>query len=237
MENQSQQNIPPVQTSTQPPISTPTNWSKTSLLIIFGLIIVAGLVFVGIKIGKNKTVTQQATIPPTITLTPSERPTLIQTVVPTNGNATPLKSCSFSEIHFEVDCPPDVTASIGTVAYETTAMIQYYGKDQVKNNPGWVDGFTINVTYSLLGQPSLHDTADQIRKSFYGGNSFILKTVNIGKTSGYLVANQGEGTAPTYIVVNGNNAYNRIDVMVLDPNNLGYKKVVDQILSTFDIIP
>lgn len=55
MDNESQQNIPPVQPITQTPITPPpTNWLRIIIFIIFGLIIVAGAVFIGINIGKKQ---------------------------------------------------------------------------------------------------------------------------------------------------------------------------------------
>jgi hypothetical protein len=74
MENQIQQDVPPVQQLTQTPtsISTPpsTKRSKILLFIVFGLFVVMGLVFAVIQIGKNQIsnrhpVVVQPTIAPT----------------------------------------------------------------------------------------------------------------------------------------------------------------------------
>lgn len=61
MENEVQPSIPPVQPIPQTPPIVPssTNWSKTLLFTVLGLIIVVGSIFIGIQIGKNQTPSQQ----------------------------------------------------------------------------------------------------------------------------------------------------------------------------------
>ena len=91
MENDTQQNIPPVQPLPQtPPVIPPsTNWSKILLFTILGLIIVAGSVFVGIQIGKNQTsnqqpiVTQPTANPTQTAVNPTAQPTANPTTDPT----------------------------------------------------------------------------------------------------------------------------------------------------------
>ena len=79
MENKIQQNIPPIQSQPLTPITSSSNLIKIILLTIFGLIILFGLVFVGIQIGKDQTTNQQ----PTIQLT-TVFPTTTESLVPTN---------------------------------------------------------------------------------------------------------------------------------------------------------
>lgn len=63
MENEIQQNIPPVQplpqTSNPIPTQPSTNWSKILLFTVLGLVVVAGSVFASIQIGKTQTSNQQ----------------------------------------------------------------------------------------------------------------------------------------------------------------------------------
>jgi hypothetical protein len=99
MENEIQQNNPPIQplpqTPTPIPTQLPTNWSKILLFTVLGLIIVAGSVFTGIQIGKNQIPSQQPIVTqPIITSTqgvtnPTTSPTIINpTINPTSDLKT-----------------------------------------------------------------------------------------------------------------------------------------------------
>lgn len=81
MENQARQNTPQVQLSAQTPIASSKNRIKILLLIISGLIVLVGSIFVGIQIGKNQItnrqpIIEQSTIPPTQTII---NPTVLST--------------------------------------------------------------------------------------------------------------------------------------------------------------
>ena len=88
MENETQQNIPLVQTTpeipTPDPTPPPTNWSKVILFTTLGLFIIVGLIFAGIQIGKSQVLIQEAiVITPTAMLTqttanPATSPTQIK---------------------------------------------------------------------------------------------------------------------------------------------------------------
>jgi hypothetical protein len=57
MENEVQQNVPPVQPLPQNPApvpTPPTKWSKVLIFTVLGLIVIAGSVFIGIQIGKSQ---------------------------------------------------------------------------------------------------------------------------------------------------------------------------------------
>jgi hypothetical protein len=69
MKNEIQSNIPPVQPlSLSPiPVSPSNNWSKILLFIILGLMTVAGLVFIGIEVGRGQALNQRlVAIQPTV---------------------------------------------------------------------------------------------------------------------------------------------------------------------------
>ena len=100
MENEIQPNVPPVQPSPQTPILIPTqpstNWSKILLFVVLGLVTVAGLVFIGIQIGKNQTFNQQPITvqPTTIPTQASVNPTNQTTIEPTTDPTTDWKTYS-----------------------------------------------------------------------------------------------------------------------------------------------
>lgn len=94
MDNETQQNIPPIQPLPQTPITPSINFSKILFSIILGLIVIAGSViagsvFAGIQIGKNQItkqqlITEQPIISPTQVIV---NPTIIPTTtLPTEPN-------------------------------------------------------------------------------------------------------------------------------------------------------
>jgi len=87
MENEIQPNILPVQPlpQTPTPVTTPatTNWSKILLFMILGLVIIAGLIFIGKNITSNhQPIIVQPTVLPTQTAIPASTtsPTIDTTV-------------------------------------------------------------------------------------------------------------------------------------------------------------
>lgn len=83
MENEIQPNI----TQTQPlaqvptPVSPPANWIKIILFILLGIVIIAGSVFAGIRIGKKQIASPQKT---------TEQPAVFPTQVVVNPTAGPI---------------------------------------------------------------------------------------------------------------------------------------------------
>src|SRR3989344_7491442 len=91
MENETPPKMPPVQPLSQAPAPFPPtfNWSKILLIILFGLVIVAGSVFAGIQIGKNQTPNQQPiTGQPTNTPTQTAVTVTAFPTVPSSANTT-----------------------------------------------------------------------------------------------------------------------------------------------------
>ncbi len=90
MDNQTQTNIPSVQPPTQAPISPPTNGLRIFTFIIFGLVVVVGVIIIGIQIGKNQIPNQKP-----ITVRPTNSSTQIvvnPTVFSTTTNITTTPS-------------------------------------------------------------------------------------------------------------------------------------------------
>ena len=91
MDNQTQPNFPPIQPIPQIQIMPSTNLFKILLFIVSGLVVVAGSIFIGIQIGKNRItnqqpITEQPTIFPTkVVVSPTAIPT---TTLPTEPNPT-----------------------------------------------------------------------------------------------------------------------------------------------------
>lgn len=112
MENETQPNIPPVQplpqTSASVSTPTPTNWSKTLLYTVLGLVIIAVSIFVGIQIGKNQTTNQQpTTVQPTGSPTQAGvNPTVSPTVsIPTKDSLVDWKTYNNPTFAFSVGYP------------------------------------------------------------------------------------------------------------------------------------
>lgn len=83
MENHIQPNISSAQPPSEVPVPPSKNWPRISLFILLGLIIIAGLVFIGIQIGKRQITSQQAV---------TEQPAIIPTQVITNPTTPPTES-------------------------------------------------------------------------------------------------------------------------------------------------
>ncbi len=166
---------------------------------------------------------------------------------PVNEISSPTKTlspevCSFAEFHFQLNCLPGVKTSIGKVAYENTASISYYGKNQSPNNPGFVDGFVISVIYKPLGLSDLKAVADKDRLAQYGGDKFNLTSVNIGNTSGYQYYSTDNNPANlssnrAIFLENGDKSYNKLYIEIEGSDKQTYQKTVDQILASFKTLP
>ncbi len=107
MENEVQQNTPPVQPLPQTPASvlTPpsTNWSKILLFVVLGLVIVAGSIFIGIQIGKSQAQSQQP-----IVAQPIASPTqtaVNPTAQPTSNPTADWETYSNALTNFSINYP------------------------------------------------------------------------------------------------------------------------------------
>ena len=99
MENEVQQTIAPVQPLPQTPSVVPpsTNWSKTLLYLVLGLVVVVGSVFIGIQIGKNQTPSQQPIV---------EQPTASPTQTIVNPTAD-WQLYSNTQANFSINYPKE----------------------------------------------------------------------------------------------------------------------------------
>src|SRR3989338_6434837 len=132
MENEIQPNVPPVQSSPQTPtlITTQpsTNWLKILLFVVLGLVTVAGLVFIGIQIGKSQKSNQQP-----ITVSPAASPT---TSASTNDSTADWKTYTINSNSLMFKYPPDrqIMTDIDN-STELTADEEYWvaypGTDQI----------------------------------------------------------------------------------------------------------
>lgn len=114
MENQIQQDISQAQPLSQAPgpnfipISTPpanngSNWSKNLLIIILGLIIVLGSVFIGIQIGKNQSSNQQSTVAqPTIAPSQTDQITVMGVIRTSGLSAEEKQRLDLSNISYQL---------------------------------------------------------------------------------------------------------------------------------------
>lgn len=85
MRNEAQLNSPSVQPQTPPLVPSSTNWSKILLFAVLGLVVLSGLIFIGIQIGKRQTPNQQSvTVQPTIAPSRIDQTTIIG-VIRTSG--------------------------------------------------------------------------------------------------------------------------------------------------------
>ena len=109
MENEIQQNVPPVQPLPQTPpiISSSTNWSKILLFTMLGLVVVVVAVFIGIQIGKNQTPSQQPiVVQPTASPTQTAiNPTIQPTAVPTINPTADWQLYSNTQANFSINYP------------------------------------------------------------------------------------------------------------------------------------
>ncbi len=123
MENEVQPNIPPVQPVPHaPPVApSPTNLSKIVLSAVFGLVVVAGLVYFGIQIGKNQTASRQP-----ITVQPTAIPTtarinapLDELVVKTKNESTITPIVTSPYVNSQSINLPIVIYNLSTEDYAT----------------------------------------------------------------------------------------------------------------------
>lgn len=116
MENQIQTEtspyVPPVEPVVQTPVFPPTNRLIVILLVLLGIIIVAGLIFVGVQIGKGQTINQQ---PITV------QPTVFPTQVVVNPSATPIPPSPTTI----PTAPTIITITTGTTVSPTTGWKTY----------------------------------------------------------------------------------------------------------------
>lgn len=184
MNNEVQSNVPPAQPIPQTPapilFSLTTNWSKSLLFIVLGLVIVVGSVFVGIQIGKSKTTNQQP-----ITEQPANSP--IQTVanptvLPTVTSSTnTTQGVKFTGIITETNngCWADGICSIKVDDKWITAEI---GGLRPPNSKPEIRGSLIGINFSQDTNKYIGKRAEVYAKqtdsndfTIYGSENYYIK--------------------------------------------------------------
>lgn len=229
MENEILQNIPPVQTSPQSPVSVPTqpstNWSKILLITVLGLIIIAGSVFVGIQIGKSQTPSQQP-IATQSTISPTQA-TTIPTALPTTDSTLNWKTYSNSKYSFSFKYPLDwIVKFVSVSGFDDQIWIA----DSVSSMPTTLPGQIGNGARApIVMQISSEDMSLNYSENDF--NQFESSSYNIGGLTGIRKTGiSKEGLSrETIITVKMGNEY--LNIMPLDTEtNIQH---LDQILSTF----
>ncbi len=236
MENEIQQNTPPVQPFPQTPPIVPqfTNLSKILLFVILGLIIVAGSVFVGIKISKSQTSIQQpiavqSTIIPTQTIgNPTTAPV---TPSPATNPVTKWKIYTNETYGFSVEYPDIV---IVDEIIQNGMLSVFFRLKKLDNAEPVCNGtsLTLNVnTEGMCGSLAFKGTTSKINESKY-----FLDKVSTTRYDDYFQDKHVETRLDT--VTQGKNNF-QIDYIITpeDYSQLNENhKLFNQMLSTFKFI-
>lgn len=171
MENETQQNYPPVQSPPQTPPLVPSStiWSKKMLFIMLGLIVVAGSVFAGIQIGKSQTPGQQP-----ITVLPTALPAQTDQVTITGV----IRTSGLSEDEKQ-------KLGLSSVAYQLTD----FNKNDKQDLYGYYLISSDKDIETLLGkcvqlvgnEPTEWKNKD--KRDSYLRTAFILKSINLVDTA------------------------------------------------------
>ena len=237
MENEIQQNIPPVQPTDQTSsiIPTPTNWSKILLFTVLGFVIVAGSVFVGIQIGQNQTSSQQSIVAqPTITtskvvVNPTNLPTTPMRVTSAADSIVNWKTYESSRFKFSFRYPQTlILDNRYENKYPNQGGVNIYTKEGydavIAETPRGGVSFIEVWVYSNPQSLSLlewmeNDTAH----SNYSNQKYL--PINIDSETGYIYTTEGMGQGLEAVVAKNKQIYMFAD--------LGFDNELKQIISTF----
>jgi hypothetical protein len=236
MENEVQSNTPPTQPKPQtlPIVPPSTNWSKILLFIVFGLIIIAGSVFVGIQIGKNQItnrhlINEQPTIPPIQAIT---TPTALPTIPSSTANPTTnWKTYLNTKYWYQLQYPTNwlVQAMNGG---EQLALTQAANFRMTSDKTPAESGFSLSV----FSNPNNLSLTDWINKNpdngtlLLGANKINSSIISINGLKWEKIDNDSIGYIPTGYVKYGV-AYNGYLYYVVIYS--ADTKALEQILSTF----
>lgn len=158
MENEIPQNIPQGQILPQTSVSLPTppsaNWSKILLLIVLGLVIVAGSIFIGIQVGKNQAETENRNLS-------NNNPKVVQ------GPVTPNYANKTSETQ--------------RCAYESLVKEEFKDINEYKDIKDCDNDYLQWETSSSSGLFSLKHPIYYKQIMDYGADSFEIKHPTLGR--------------------------------------------------------
>lgn len=205
MENEIQQNIPPVQPLPQTPSIVPssTNWLKILLFVVLGLAVVAGSVFIGIQIGKNQTssqqqITVQPTVLPTQTVTnPTTIPISTTTTIPTINPTSDWQVYLNTQANFSINYPK------GWRKVES-ANWAGFGPQEVGEDVVW------GVSFYNKSEKTATQIKDDIGKQFPDRKQIEETVTNKGQTAIKVVTTTNQYAdwySVTIIVDSGNMLY------------------------------
>lgn len=224
MESPIQPNTPPVTPLSQVSVLPSKNWLKILLFILSGLIIVAGLVFVGIQIGKNQVPNQQSIV--------------VQSTV----NPTPS---------LNADWKTYISNTYGfSFSYPNNWM---YGEDNSLNNRYGINIY-LRPKESKPADPTYGEINIWIFNSTKTLNEFIdselcnepggctlsndVEIIKLGEIDAKVLKDKGGPLPSDTVVIKNNNVIIEFDFNYNGENrenysNLESKRIFDQILSTF----
>lgn len=193
MDNEIQQNIPPIQPLPQVPVTPSANYSKLLLFTMLGLIVVTGAVFAGIQIGKNQKtrqqpITEQPTILPTqVVVNPTTIPTTIWPTEP-NPSINPTadwKTYANTKFNYEIKYPEQFIISetgMGGGDIKKAFGISVYMDNKIKIEES--PRFTLNVRQDEM------DFKDFTSQHFNKVSTFKLtesQRINLEKDFGFVI--------------------------------------------------
>jgi hypothetical protein len=225
--------IVPTEESQKEEIPTPVEekkekrWLKPFLFSILGIVLAAGLVFVGIQVGKKQAgpVTQ-----PT--------PTAVVTPIPTMPTPTPeptgdWKTHTNAKCGFTIKYPPELSVD------ENRGCVHFslWGPTQ-KTETEFYDGISLLFDSGQLGNKTLKELIEEEAAVFQDVGEVLIPPTQttIAGVSGYTFKARGLGVFTYFYVSHKSGVYLEIVDSTVDPTGKGFQKTVDLILSTLKFL-
>lgn len=227
--------------------SQPQSHTRFITFITISLIIV-GLLIGYLSVNINKQMRSRVVIPISPTIIP-HKTQLLPTIVPTselfdNYRVLTIPALGFL-IHYPSDVIPEVQSNLGPTE-SGGVILKFEGQTKMNEKMGipFSDGYIITIypVYNPLNDLSFEELVNKSvedAKNYDYIVAYPQKTVFSGlptyQFTSYRIFNKREVTTH-YIVQSKNGNVLEIRKMFLDPTNKGYKKTVEQMLSTFKLL-
>lgn len=192
---------------------------------------------------QNQTITQQPIVPQATfvqsSLTPTSIPTLPPLVIPTNDPSitSNWKTYTDNKYGFSIKYPKNLVLEDRNIYIN----LELWGPTQ-RTQQGFHDGIQLGFYIGSLEGKALKEFVDaEVKKTEDSrGSSQVIeypREIIVGGVNGYSHKTSGAGPFTNFYFSPKPNAYFRIIDGTQDPTNKGFKKTVDQILSTFKFTP
>lgn len=217
MVNEIQPNSPPIQPESQVRDAPSTNWPKILLLILFGLIIIVGSVFIVIQNGKNQITPSWSVSQPTASSTSTIINPIISTVTSITPNITisqsSIPSTTKKTIHLYPAYGADPNTSINQLHVISLLFVPKDINTPIK--PEWLTNMEkVNLNIKSFFEKQFSNT---IKITYKTVTEPIIGNLNLTEYTPRALALEAKENTKNLVIANSHNVW--MIYLVRDPEN------------------